>query len=117
MTRRINLGYYIFGDWWELTGGFTEVIPGDLCTFHLDVGSTLYREDETSNFSAILTALTDYLDQDPDHIHMIEKIEGYGARLSAPGYTDCTEWTVFDTEAEAKAYLEEQYDVEFDNDE
>ena len=38
-----------------------------------------------------------------------ENIKGYGARLSAPGYLDCTEWSVFDTEEEANAYLEEYY--------
>jgi hypothetical protein len=35
--------------------------------------------------------------------------EGFGARLSAPGYLDCTEWSVFDTEKEAWDYLEESY--------
>jgi hypothetical protein len=38
-----------------------------------------------------------------------ENIKGYGARLSAPGYLDCTEWAVFDTEDEARAYLDEYY--------
>ena len=38
-----------------------------------------------------------------------EVIRGYGARLSAPGYMDCTEWTVFSTEEEAEKYLEEMY--------
>jgi hypothetical protein len=38
-----------------------------------------------------------------------ENIKGYGCRLSAPGYLDCTEWDVFDTKAEAEAYLEEMY--------
>lgn len=42
-------------------------------------------------------------------IEEIETKKGYGARLSAPGYMDCTEWTVFDTEQEAKDYLEEMY--------
>lgn len=36
-------------------------------------------------------------------------ISGYGARLSMPGYQDCTEWCVFDTEAEAHQYLEDMY--------
>jgi len=36
-------------------------------------------------------------------------IRGYGARLSAPGYLDCTEWSVFDTLEQAEAYLEEMY--------
>jgi hypothetical protein len=38
-----------------------------------------------------------------------ENIKGYGARLSAPGYLDCTEWNVFETEQEAREYLEENY--------
>ena len=33
----------------------------------------------------------------------------YGARMSAPGYLDCTDWTLFDTEEEAMEYLEEMY--------
>jgi hypothetical protein len=39
----------------------------------------------------------------------VDIVEGFGARLSAPGYLDCTEWTVFDTEDEARAYLDEYY--------
>ena len=43
--------------------------------------------------------------------------EGFGARLSAPGYLDCTEWTVFDTVEEAEEYLQEMYgDDEDDSD-
>ena len=38
-----------------------------------------------------------------------ELIQGYGARLSAPGYMDCTEWAVFDTVKEAITYLDERY--------
>ena len=39
----------------------------------------------------------------------IEFTWGFGARLSAPGYMDCTDWCVFDTEQEAIDYLEETY--------
>lgn len=38
----------------------------------------------------------------------IKRVEGWGARLSAPGFTDCTPWTVFATEQEAREYLYEQ---------
>jgi hypothetical protein len=38
----------------------------------------------------------------------IKRIEGWGARLSAPGYLDCTPWTVFSSEKEAQDYLDEQ---------
>ncbi|MGO8809196.1 MAG: hypothetical protein ACLQJF_07010 [Candidatus Sulfotelmatobacter sp.] len=41
-----------------------------------------------------------------------ENVKGYGARLSAPGYLDCTEWTVFDTEQEATEFLDEFYPEE-----
>lgn len=44
-----------------------------------------------------------------------ENIKGHGARLSAPGYLDCTEWTVFDTPEEAQKYLDDTYEDEEDN--
>ena len=39
----------------------------------------------------------------------VDHTVGYGARLSAPGYMDCTDWVVFDTEQEAIDYLAETY--------
>lgn len=36
--------------------------------------------------------------------------DGFGARMSAPGYMDCTEWSVFDTAEEAEQYLSDTYD-------
>lgn len=39
----------------------------------------------------------------------VETIHGFGARLSAPGYMDCTDWSVFDTYEEAARYLIENY--------
>ena len=41
-----------------------------------------------------------YYYQDDD-MHYIETIFGFGVRLSAPGYLDCTEWEVYSTEEEA----------------
>lgn len=43
------------------------------------------------------------------HPQSWENIKGYGARLFAPGYLDCTEWSVFDTKEEAEKYLDELY--------
>lgn len=42
-------------------------------------------------------------------IYEVGEVEGYGARLSMPGYLDCTDWTVHPTPQEAKEYLEETY--------
>jgi len=39
----------------------------------------------------------------------VENIFGYGARLSAAGYMDSTEWCVFKTEREALQYLLDTY--------
>ena len=39
----------------------------------------------------------------------IKLIKGYGTRVSAPGYLDCSEWCVFDTEEEAQEYLDDYY--------
>ncbi len=43
-------------------------------------------------------------------------VEGYGARMSAPGYTDCTEWTVFESPEEAAEYLAETLGEESEDD-
>ena len=62
-----------------------------------------------------ISALSDYCE---GTIQEWETIQGYGARLSAPGYLDCTEWSVFYTPEEAEQYLDEMYgDDEEDADE
>lgn len=47
-----------------------------------------------------------YPDGEPLSMHMRV---GWGARLSAPGYLDCTEWVVFEDEWDAREYLEMTY--------
>jgi hypothetical protein len=42
---------------------------------------------------------------DGSQVFSVEIKEGFGARMSAPGYLDATEWTVFDTAEEAEKYL------------
>lgn len=46
----------------------------------------------------------------------VSTTKGFGARLSAPGYMDATDWTVFSTLDEAKSHLVEMYgdDIELD---
>ena len=41
---------------------------------------------------------------------------GYGVRLSAPGYLDCTPWDVYDDKEDAEAALSE-YVAEYEDDE
>lgn len=85
------------GVFYEVTDSYgeTSIIPGFL------VG-------ECENLADTLISFADYLETSGEPVSF-EKIEGFGARLSAPGYLDCTEWTVFETEDEAINYLEENY--------
>ena len=68
--------------------------------------------EEDSDLRNVRDGLESYVETDLDCINTITKVEGYGARLSAPGYMDCTEWTVFETREEAEEFLREEYDVE-----
>lgn len=52
---------------------------------------------------------------DGSQIFSVEFTEGYGARLSAPGYMDCTPWDVFDSQAEAEQYLRDEYPEDEDD--
>ena len=45
----------------------------------------------------------------PGEVYSIEAYNGHGARLSMPGYLDCTDWIVFDTEAGAAQHLLDMY--------
>lgn len=68
--------------------------------------NSLAVEETQSTFSKWLCAYTE--NSEAWHLRLIE---GYGARLSAPGYIDCTEWCVLENENEAREYLEEMYDI------
>lgn len=55
----------------------------------------------------LFEAAKDY--RENDRFYSVEFVDGFGARMSAPGYLDATDWAVFDTEAEAVKYLLDQY--------
>lgn len=89
----------------ETTQG-TEFVPaGQLGLFvrNSDCPSQPLTDNEREK---TIDKIRDYVEGTPESW---ENIKGYGARLSAPGHFDCTEWSVFDTEEEANAYLEEYY--------
>ena len=73
----------------------TEIVPSDV------IGRTCATHVE---------ALLDYLEGDPlDPDELCELHEGWIARMSAPGYMDCTSWTAHKSVEEADEYLEEMY--------
>ena len=62
-----------------------------------------------STMSAAPEAFADYVEGEVLGDDPIEVKEGWLARLSAPGYMDCTDWNVFDTEEEAVQGLKDLY--------
>jgi len=73
----------------------TEIIPADL------VGS-----------SPDLLAFADYCEGEPEEF---TRESGWYARLSAPGYMDCTSWTgPHSSEREALGDLADTFDLELD---
>lgn len=110
----------ILDEWYEIDGrNGIEYIPGWLVTGEIDIEGlhhdiVVEQSDPPGSWVSITypngefdvpSELRDYTEN--HQCYSISRIKGYGARLSAPGYLDCTEWTVFATEKEAKAYLAE----------
>jgi len=88
-------------DWIQIDGsnGITWIPAEDVAQSGLLVG-------ESTDDYEIVSKYEDYYEGEIDYVGVVT---GYGARLSAPGYMDCTEWTVFDTAQEAQEYLDENY--------
>lgn len=75
----------------------TEIVPIDVC-------------DDREG-------LTQYLQGEPYDLQDAERRSGqYIARLSAPGFMDCTDWSIFDSYQAAAEYLVETYDDQDDDD-
>lgn len=89
-----------YGQWLEIdTTNGTEFIPADLISLDIELNETSENEEH-------LEEVAQYCEGEPQSVKLRE---GWGCRLSAPGYMDCTEWSVFETEKEAKEHLDEMY--------
>lgn len=94
----------VFGQWYEVeTDNGTDFVPADVVGVLPIVKGEVVVHDH-AQWEEIYTAVRPYCD---GKLLEVTLREGYGARLSAPGYLDCTEWSVFETEEEAEAHLEE----------
>lgn len=85
-------------EYWEVSAdhGSTYIVP---CSVGGDA--------TTDNLQEYVEAR---IDTDADGHPIAERKIGYLARLSAPGYLDSTEWSAFETRAEAEEYIAETYD-------
>jgi hypothetical protein len=100
-----------YGDWIEVDGNYgTDFIPPGLVVlpdeadFEGDDGF-----DEDAYLEACAAVVADYVES--TEIYSVAVRTGYGVRLSASGYMDCTAWSVFDTEAECRDHLAEFWEV------
>ena len=93
------------GTWW---------VPEDL------VGPVFLKQDvayevdwlnleEDSNLRVLVNDLEDYVEADRTEIYELTLIEGWGGRMSAPGYMDRTEWIVLPNRDDVEAVLEDLY--------
>lgn len=105
----------VFGEWYEVDGmNELEFLPADLVdhpeTMVLGQWCEPEHEDKDNDeIRRFLVDLADYIETDVDMVCQVRRIEGWGARMSAAGFLDCTEWVVFPTQQEARDYLDEMY--------
>ena len=91
----------------DTTNGI-EIVPQEVCGKIRGLalpGDALAEGDK--NFDAAVKQLRNYLSS--GSVMDIELVEGYLARLSAPGYTDSTEWGIYDSVEDAEADLAFMY--------
>lgn len=109
----------VYGDWYMVDGPMgtewvpTDVEPGVPPDPHESVsvsGPDYAGYNYPDGSFPIPDELTDYFEN--TEYWTLEVVEGWGARMSAPGYLDATPWAVFNTEKEAADHLEEMYGEE-----
>jgi hypothetical protein len=100
------------GRWYAIETDGTEYVPMDVIgDLGIAVGESAadWDDESESRWPEIEKAIRPYVDGTP---HEVSLVEGFGARLSAPGYLDCTEWSVFPTEQEARDYLRDELGID-----
>lgn len=98
--------------------GSSTIVPASVLSAGETAAVEHYLQDkeagevDNATHAASHEALRRYLD-DGGGLVDIEKKTGYFARLSAPGYLDCTEWSgPFDSKKEALRDLCETHDID-----
>lgn len=84
------------GDWWH-------VVPKEHEDEQTYVPADLFTEKQAVEYICGTSILG------MEAAKEVNKVTGWGARLSAPGYLDSSEWELFETEEEARTYLMETY--------
>jgi hypothetical protein len=103
-----------FGRWYLVeTQDGTDVIPADVVGFICEPGSTIERDNEdvtAADWREVMSLLRSFYHDSPRFdVRSVECVEKWGARYSAPGYMDCTDWVLGDTQEEAEKDCKKMY--------
>ena len=74
----------------------TDYVPSDVCG---DLHIRGVHDEDSPRFAELCAAVRIYVEG--RNIRSIEPVLGWWARLSAPGYLDCTPWGCYSTKREA----------------
>jgi hypothetical protein len=100
-----------YGDWYEVTTDGIDFIPVDVVSKADGLTIGQFATEHDPAWDTIAELVRPYVNGTPT---CIRRLSGFGARLSAPGYLDCTEWSVFPTEQEARDYLRDELGTDDD---
>lgn len=102
--------------YWEIeSANGTDFIPCSVCDPDLEQPSDWNEEErgewtDSDEYEKLINLeFRDCLDGGRCKVYSAERKEGWLARLSAPGYLDCTDTSAFETELEALEYLLDMY--------
>lgn len=97
------------GDYFEVeTSHGTEFVPADVVhlPFRVIHAAGGFYDEDSPEWPAIVQAFGPYVAGD---MQSVSPGHGWLARMSAPGYMDCTEWRAYKTEIEAMQALIDMY--------
>ena len=87
-----------------------EIVKGDFWRVETTVGDYLIPQSVESDPDNLDMYVEGKIRTDRDGERCIYAENGWFARLSAPGYLDCTDWSgPFDSKEEARDYLSRTY--------
>lgn len=88
-----------------------QIEEGFYFEIETNIGTEIVPAGVIGRYAAThIEAFANYLEGEPlDDDELVPVKHGWLARMSAPGYMDCTEWSAFATKQEAEDYLEDMY--------
>lgn len=86
-----------------------EIYRGGYFKVNTSAGTEIVPADGVAMTVHVTALLTSLIGRPDDPAELITAREGWLARMSAPGYLDCTDWTAHPSKSAAEQYLVEAY--------